>query len=69
MVISSLLSWDECERISCLAVQFMDYYKSDQARIGIGAWHIPPFFNVSNSFSLFVFMVGLDFKLIREEKH
>lgn len=47
----------------------MDYYKSDQARIGIGAWHIPPFFNVSNSFSLFVFMVGLDFKLIREEKH
>lgn len=27
------------------------------------------FFYVSNSFSLFVFVVGLDFKLIREEKH
>lgn len=52
-VSSSLLSWNEGERISCLAVQSMDCYKSDQARIGIGAWHIPSFFM---SLTLFLYL-------------
>lgn len=64
---TAVLEWGWENLMSCCAVYgLLQEWPGKNRHWGL-AYTI--FFYVSNSFSLFVFVVGLDFKLIREEKH